>query len=258
MAIFAIFIANQFSRKYSFPHNFHHDINSPILAIELSTDAKQLEAVLGTTNPAGADPAGNAGIAVASLRTNTYEDFGFIPMYTVFLWSFAVLFAIRADGSPTIHRITIAALALLIAASDCLENVGILRTLGATSLSDSMALATSWPSRGKWGLFAVALLLTGWILARSESPDYSLPTRRLLALAYGAAGILMSIGLAFPHLIELATNIFGLLVAVNIVGLLGPFFGGWFLRPNPPKYVDDFCTRKAQRQADVAIYPERS
>lgn len=143
----------------------------------------------------------------------------------------------------------------MMAAFDCAENVGILRALDASSLSDAMAQAICWPSRCKWGLFAVALLFTGWILVRSSSLLYSLPTRRLLALAYGAAGILMLIGLMKPHVIELATNVFALLTIINIVGLLGPYIERVFLRPRSPVYVDDLCNRKARMQADVAVYP---
>jgi hypothetical protein len=149
-------------------------------------------------------------------------------------------------------------LVLLTAAFDCLENRGILQALAASNLTDSMADATRLPSLCKWGLFAAALLLTGWILARSENPVYSLPTRRLLALAYWSSGVLLLIGLGIPHVIELATDIFILLVLANIVGLLGPWFEGRFLRPNPPQYVEDFCNQKAKRQAGVAVYSRRS
>ncbi len=277
-------VAGQLNRHYPFVHNFHDEIDSPILAVELSTCANDLIGVLGTAHPADTSPAlasklftcknefagvlatvnppysdskmNPAAMAVACIRTNTYEDFIFILLYTLFLWKFATLFAIGADRRPAVHRRTMAVLAILIAACDCMENVGMLRALGAPSLTDAMAQATCWPSRFKWGLFAVALLLTGWILAHSESTVYSLATRHLFALAYWAAGVLMLVGLFKPHVIELATSIFGLLVLVNIVGLLGPWFGTRFLRPNPPQYVEDFCNRKAQKRVDVAIYPE--
>src|SRR3989442_7411191 len=220
MGIFALIIGSQLRHRYPFEHNFHDDIDSPVLAIELATDAKALETILGTENPAGANPKTNPGIAVACLRTNTFEDFFFIPLYTSFLCAFAALFAIRADGSRMADRWTIACLAILVALFDCTENVGILRALDATHLSDSAAQAICWPSRCKWSLLGLALLLSGWILARSASPIYSLPTRRLLALSYGAAGALLLIGLIRPHVIELATSVFALLVVINIMGLL--------------------------------------
>jgi len=196
------------------------------------------------------------GIIVAALRSNTYQDFLFILLYNLFLWSFAALFAATDEGRRTIHRSIMLALVILIAISDCLENRGILSALNASLLTDKLASTISLASLCKWGLFALALLLTGWILVRSEITVYSLPTRRLFALAYGAAGFLMLVGLTAPHVIELASELFALLVAVNIFGLLGPFVELWFLRPNPPRYVEDFCSRRAQKQVDVAVYPQ--
>jgi len=84
---------------------------------------------------------------------------------------------------------------------------------------------------------------------------YSLPTRRLLALAYSAAGILMLIGLEQPHVIEIATSLFALLTIINMAGLLGPYIERVFLQARTPVYVEDFCNRKARMQADVAVYP---
>jgi hypothetical protein len=274
MSAYAIFIGYQIQQRYLYPHNFHHKIDSPILAIELSRTAEDLEGVVKTTTPASSDPVcrpkglfalrcpggkspeGDPGVAIAAIRVNTYKDFLFIVLYNLFLWRFAALFAERADGRRMIHRWIMLVLVILIAIFDCLENRGILNALKASELNDEMARLISTPSLCKWGLFAAALLLTGWILVLSGSSVYSLPTRRLLALAYGASALLMLVGSAVPHVIELAIEVFGLLVAVNIVGLLGPSFERWFFRPNPPKYVEDFCKRKAQKEVDVAIYPQ--
>lgn len=253
MAVVGLLIGFQLKGHYPFEHNFHDKIASPVLALELSTDTSDLNEVLHTETPGQANPDTDAGKAVARLRTNTHQDFFFIPLYTSFLWAFAVLFA--AGTHRRRHRIAIAGLVILVAAFDCAENVGILRALGASSISDSIAQAICWPSRCKWGLFAVVLLVTGWILVRSSSLLYSLATRRLLALAYGAAGILMLIGLIKPHIIELATSVFALLTIINIVGLLGPYIERMFFQARPPVYVDDFCYRKARMQADVAVYP---
>lgn len=253
MTIVALLIAHQLKSQYPFQHNFHDKIDSPVLALELSTGIDDLQEVLHTKNPGQANPDSRVVEAVASLRTNTHEDFFFIPLYTSFLWTFAVLFAVGPRRIA--HRIAMASLVILVAAFDCAENFGILRALSASSIGPSTAQAICWPSRCKWGLFAVALLLTGWILVRSSSPLYSLPTRRLLALIYGAAGLLMLIGLIEPHVIELATKLFALLTIINMVGLLGPYVERIFLRARSPAYVDDFCNRKARMQADVAVYP---
>jgi hypothetical protein len=243
MTVVASLIAFQLERHYPFEANFHAKIASPVLALELSTNTDDLKEVLHTENPGHADPDSSVGEAVACLRTKTYEDFLFIPLYTSFLWVFAVLFAPGPDRRHIAHRRTMATVVILVAVFDCAENAGILRALHASNISLSMAQAICWPSRCKWGLFAVALLLTGWILVRSSSFFYSLPTRHLLALAYAAAGILMLIGLTKPPLIELATSLFALLTIINIVGLLGPYIERAFLRARSPVYVDDFCNR---------------
>jgi hypothetical protein len=253
MAVVGLLIGFQLKGNYPFEHNFHDKIDSPVLALELSTDVHDLNEVLQTETPGQAKPDTDAGKAVACLRSNTYEDFFFIPLYTSFLWAFAVLFS--AGTRHIAHRAAIVAIVILVAAFDCTENLGILPALDASSLSPSIAKAICWPSRCKWGFFAVALLFTGWILVRSSSLLYSLATRRLLALAYGAAGILMLIGLMKPHVIELATRVFALLTIINIVGLLGPYIERLFLGAQRPVYVDDFCNREARMQVDVAVYP---
>lgn len=255
MAVVGLLTGFQLKSDYPFEHNFHDKIDSPVLALELSTDVQDLYEVLHTKSPGQANQDTGATKAVSSLRTNTYEDFFFIPLYTSFLGAFVLLFATGTRRRHVAQRRAIVAIVILIAAFDCAENVGILRTLGASSISRAMAQATCWPSRGKWGLFAVALLFTGWITEDSSSLLYSLATRRLLALAYGAASILMLIGLMKPHVIELATTMFALLSIINIVALLGPYIEKQFLRAQPPEYVDDFCNRKARMQADVAVFP---
>ena len=254
MAVFGLLVWFQLIRDYPFEHSFHEKIDSPILAFQLSTSIGDLKEVLHTENPGQANSDPFVGKAIACLRTNTYKDFFFILLYTSFLWAFAALFAAGTGRRRSAYR-TLASVLILLALFDCAENVGILRALGASSLSLSTSQAICWPSRFKWGLFSVALLFTAWILERSSSHLYSLTTRRLLALAYGAAGILIMIGLRKPHVIELGTNLFAVLTIINIVALLGPYIENNFLRARPPEYVDDFCNRKARMKADVAVFP---
>ena len=57
-----------------------------------------------------------------------------------------------------------------------------------------------------------------------------------------------------PHSIESGTGLFALLVFINMVALLGPYLGR--LAPeNIPEYVTDFCQRKKEGKADVAVPP---
>jgi len=258
MAAAGLIFGFQLKSDYPFEHNFHDKINSPILALELSTSADDLKEVLHTENPGQSNSDPSVCKAIACLRANTFEDFVFIPLYTSFLGAFAWLFALGTSRGDVLRRRAIVTIVILVAAFDCAENIGILRALGASSISLSTAQAICWPSRCKWGLFAVALLLTGWILVRSSSLLYSLPTKRLLALTYGAAGILLLIGLKRPQVVELATSVFALLTIINIVGLLGPYVEKTLLKPRTPAYVPDFCDRKARKEADVAVYPRTS
>jgi hypothetical protein len=256
MALFGTLTAKQLNHHYPFEHDFHDKIDSPVLAVELAINAEQLKTVLHTETPATADPKTEAGAAVASLRTNTYEDFVFILLYTSYLWQFASLFASGQDGALVVPRRAVAGFATLTALCDIAENFGILRALKASNLSGFPAQDICFPSRCKWGLFALALLLTAWILARSTSLIYSLPTKRLLALAYAIAGALLLIGLLRPHVIEVAVDMLAFLTGINLVGLLGPYVERWLPRPKIPVYVEDFCSRKDQTQADVAVYPK--
>jgi len=254
MAVAGMVIGRQVKSRYPFEHNFHDKIDSPILALELSASNDDLQEVLHTENPAQANSDPGVRKAIACLRTSTYEDFFFIPLYTSFLWAFAVLLA-GPDRRYAAYRRAITGVAILVAALDCAENFGILRALDASILGPSTAQAICWPSRCKWSLFAAALLITAGILVRSSNLFYSLATRRLLGLGYGAAAILMWIGLERPRFIELATNMFAVLTIINIVALLGPYIEKELLRARRPEYVDDFCDRKARMQADVAVFP---
>jgi hypothetical protein len=254
MAALTVLAGSQLKNHYPFPHNFHDKIDSPVLALELSASVSDLNEVLHTDDPGETKPNTDAGKAVDCLRTNTIEDFFFIPLYTSFLAAFAILFAAGPHRRPVAHRRIVITVVILVAVFDGAENIGILCALRASSLTYSTAQAISVPSHCKWSLFALALLFTAWILARSSGTLYSLATRRLLALAYGAAGVLMMIGLWMPHIIEVSTYLFAFLTIINIVGLLGPAMERLFFRARHPVYVDDFCNRKARRQADVAVF----
>jgi hypothetical protein len=236
-------------KNYSFDHDFHHGINSPILAVELASNSSELATVL---NP-GQSPDEETAHARARevVRTNTREDCFFILLYTSFLWLFGMLFAFRSDGFPTKLRVfTVVIIAT--ALCDYAENVGIFLAINAPQLSDSLALNICWPSRCKWSLFGIALLLTADILLRSRNVMYSVATRRLLAVVCILSGTLLIVGLWDPPLIELGVNLFGSMVLINLVALLGPYVSEWIPK-TVPQYVDDFCERKKMTKADVAV-----
>jgi hypothetical protein len=284
MSTAALWFGAQLNSGYPLPHDFHDKIDRPVLAIELPRSAADLKQVLSTSDPSGAEamciktlrssnqqnmpknkkelndapkkaqPVCGSAMAVAALRTNTYEDFLFIVLYTLYVWRFAALCAVRADGSPMKLAQVVGWVALATGLLDCAENIGILRVLRADSLTEELALATWWPSTGKWISFGVTLLVTAYILLRSAGPIYSLATRRLLAIGYAISGVLLLVGPARPPLIELATLLFALLAAVNLIALLGPFIARR-LPENDPEYVSDFCEKKRAGKEDIAVRP---
>lgn len=238
-------------RNYPSDHDFHHGINSPILAVELASNSGELASVLNPPPPPHKETPQVQAQAREVVRNNTYEDCVFILLYTSFLWFFGMLFAFRSDGFPIglrIFGIVIVATGLC----DYAENLGIFRATSAAQLSDSLALNICWPSRCKWSLLGIALLLTANILLRSRNLMYSLATRRLLALACILSGALVIVGLWNPPLVELGVNLFGSVVLINLVALLGPYISEW-IPATVPQYVDDFCQRKKVSKTDVAV-----
>jgi hypothetical protein len=236
-------------RDYSFDHDFYRGINSPILAVELASNSSELASVLSPRNVS--DEVAAQAQARDVVRTNTYEDCLFIVLYTSFLWCFGTLFAFRGDGIPAnlrIFKVVLVATALC----DYAENFGIFRAIRAAQLSDSLALNTCWPSRCKWSLLGIALLLTANILLHSRNPLYSLATRRLLALDCVLSGTLLILGIWDPPLVELGVNLFGSMVLINLLALLGPYLSDW-IPARVPHYVDDFCQRRKMGKVDVAV-----
>ncbi len=249
----------QIENNYPYVHDFHDGIDNPVLAIELARSATDLREILTPPNPtltqASKDLSASdaQSIASTSLRTNTYEDFAFIVSYSLFFWRFGVFFAAR--GAPA--RRFIALVVLLIAFCAVMENFGILRILGTPDIGEQwnrLALFTSIPSRIKWSVLGLALFTTAHILLRSTTDIYSIATRRLLAIGYVVAAGLLWVGVCpyFSDLIKLGVTLFSLLMVINLVALLGPYIAGWFPE-RTPHYVENFCERKKEGKADVAI-----
>src|SRR5580704_15376765 len=183
-------------RPYKFDHDFHDEIDSPVLALELAPHANALRAVLQTSSPADEQCARKV------LKTNNSLDLIFIPIYACFLWFFADLISVESNGAN--RYIRFACLLCIIGAAlfDYLEDWGIAITLDHGQLTDSLARATRYPSLVKWGLIGSALLLTSVLLFRAVTVVYSIATTRILAILYGMAGFLVLLGLVRNPLIE--------------------------------------------------------
>lgn len=224
--------------KYPFPHVFHHDVDSPVLALEISQDAGDLDAILRRSDPHSMQ-------AIDFQRVTNELDLIFIPLYTFFLWSLARVFTNRAG-----------LLTLLIIGTglfDYVEDWQIFRAL--TGETPPIFI----PSLIKWAMLGLVFLGTGIILLRSHSAVYSLATKRLLAIAYFISGILLLTSVVFGarigySLIELAMDLFAFVVVIHVVGLLG----GYLAIPGITQtYVENFCEerKKTGKESLVAVKP---
>jgi len=248
--------------KYPFPHRFNHDIDAPVLAMELSRGPDDLDRILRP----GATPQAEVGecylgaevhdktaqVCEAQARQFEYVsnelDLVFIPLYAFSLWTLARIFANR-----------VALITLLITGTvlcDYLEDWQIFRALKGESSASYV------PSLIKWALFGLVLIGTGIILLRSKNLVYSLPTKRLLSIAYFASGLLYVVSVAFGawigySLIDLATGVFGFLLVVHVIGFLGPYLAVPEIKLT---FVDNFCEvrKTAGRESLIAVKAEPS
>jgi len=199
-------------RAYPFPHEFHHDVDSPGIALEESHKASDIEAVLHRDDQRV--KAEEKQKAKDSLRQNNRLDLVFIPIYAFFLWSLGRVFRERTP--------LLTLLILGTAFFDYWEDWRIFRAL------DGENPAIDIPSLIKWALLALVLLGTGVILMRSVSTVYSLATKRLMGIGYVIAGLLLLIALGggdelFGYgysLIEVGALLYAQLTVIQMVGLL--------------------------------------
>ena len=237
--------------SYPFPHVFHHDVNSPGLALQVSRGADDIQAVLHRPKPKLADPIKQAAAeaaaakARASLGWNNGLDLVFIPLYTFFLWSLARVFTNRTR-----------LLALFIGGTGLFDYVEDWRIFQALHGEDP---AIDLPSLAKWGLLGIVLIWISAIFLRSMSPVYSVATKRLLGGAYLISGLLLLIAviggrLIGYSLIELAIMVFSALAVIQVFGLLGQYLS---IPGMAPKYVNDFCNerKKAGKGSLRAVEP---
>jgi hypothetical protein len=227
--------------QYPFPHIFAHDIGSPVLALELSSDDLEIDSVLHRSEQEKAPR------AVDTMRLVNLLDLVFIPIYTFFLWSVARVFT----PHTRVLTLVIAGVALFDYAEDWQINEALHGANPAIYL----------PSLVKWGLLGLALLMTAIILLRSASPVYSDATKKLLAIAYAASGGLTIVSVVSGRAIgysyiSLAMQIFGLLVVVHVVGMLGSYLS---IRGLTQKYVENFCEERKRAGGELltAVRPER-
>jgi hypothetical protein len=193
------------TRSYPFQHEFHHDVDSPGIALQISRDSADIDAVLHRSDQEDSIK------AIHGLRLNNRLDLVFIPIYGFFLWSFGRVFSARTK--------LLTLLVLGTALFDYVEDWYIFSAL------DGENPATYIPSLTKWALLALALLATGVILLRSTSEVYSLATKRLMGIGYLISSLLLLIAVVLGEffgysLIEVGALLYGELTALQAIGLL--------------------------------------
>ena len=217
---------------YPFEHRFNHDVDSPILALELAHDKSDIDAVLQTKRE-------NRAIAVNTIWWNTILDLVFIPLYVGYLLRLGRLFP-DVVGLGRLVPMLAAGAGLFDYVEDWLIFMALRGGYPPVYL----------PSLAKWGLLALTQLALGPLLLRTRVEIYSLATRRLLGLAHVTAGAIMLLGAALGEWIgyswiELGAKIFAVTILSNAIGLVGGYLGGW-LRESQPEPLDDFCSKRSK------------
>ena len=188
---------------YPLSSNFHHHIDSPILAIELASKQSEVDRVLQD----------NSG-AIATLRLNTKLDLVFIPLYAGYLFLAGRLFGVRLA--------VILTLAIVAGLADCLEDYFIFQSLNLVAPPHQFV-----PSLIKWIALGIAFAVVGVAMLRNVTPIYSSPILKTLGAAHLAAAVLMLAAAGFGQMIgwgyapiKYANLIFGLTMIANAIGLL--------------------------------------
>lgn len=247
-------------KRYPKMSSAFHDgqIKSPVLATELAGNGKYLKEVFQQTeNPARSlndarDPEveksansptaseaettrWNQAAAVSALRTNTWQDCVFIPLYSGLLLCLALLFAAdpgndpleRRQPSPAIRkwlgRIGVA-LAVATALLDYAENYGILRATTASAITGELAQRISLPSLAKWSSLGVDLVLLGVLIWLTQLANFRGWVRRLLGAGFAITGVGLVVATQRLPLFAVATPSFAGLILISAAGLSGPFF----------------------------------
>src|SRR5579871_5354545 len=173
---------------YPFEHWFNQDVDSPILALELSRPDRNPNDVEDVIQGRPQIPGERSKDqdkkdreqAVRAIRVNTKLDLIYIAFYVAYL----VFLAVQA-GAGRGYSIVIAALGILAGVFDYVEDFFIFQTL------DGHYMAIMVPSLTKWTLLALTLIGIGVMLGTSSGRLYSLAIDRLLGLAHVIAGLLI-------------------------------------------------------------------
>ncbi len=216
---------------YWFQHRFDHQIDSPVLALELARNQADIDAVLQRSDPNNPDPQ-KTRKAQKALYWNTVLDCVFIPLYSGYMLLFG--FAYHPRG---FHRRALVVLTAATALADYAENACMFLALAGRVHSVYI------PSLLKWSLLGLVLILLTTLLLSENPGPYSLPTRRLLGLGHITAGALILMGVVFSHYswLALGVELFAFTLVINAIGLLGPVLA---LPGARQEFQTDFCEKR--------------
>jgi hypothetical protein len=178
-------------------------ITNPILAMEVVRNISEVDSVLGEA------PSPDREV----MRIKQYADFGFIGGYAALY----VLMAMLLVGQGRTIAISAAAMGIIAALCDVIENLGILRVVDVdlAHTSQTMIDAVRYPSLVKWTLASLALGLLGFLAWRTGGVGL-----RIVGTLDLAAGLLGIGGVADNRLLQWL----GLPMLAGLVGLAILYF----------------------------------
>jgi hypothetical protein len=129
-------------------------ISNPVLAMQVARNVAEVDAILSDAPSPDRE----------AMRIKQYADFGFISAYA----GLFVLMGILLIPQGRVPAISAAALGLIAAIFDVIENLGILRIVNADLAHTTQAMidAVRYPSLIKWALASIALALLAILFLR--------------------------------------------------------------------------------------------
>ena len=194
-------------KLFSYPPHprFHHNIDSPVVAIELASTPKEAQDVLRNASE------------ISAIHLNTALDLIFIPLYAGYLLIAALFFGAKTRKAKVAVLLLVAA----VAAADYAEDYYMFQNLHASTPHQFI------PSLVKWIAFAIMLAIVGLAMLQPRPPLRPALVQRILAIAHLVAAASILLGLLFGRWIalgyrpvEAGGGLFGVVLALNAIWLL--------------------------------------
>lgn len=130
-------------------------ISNPVLAIEVARNVAEVDAILSDSPSPDRE----------AMRIKQYADFGFIGAYSALFVAMGLL--LMPQGRAV--ALSAAALGVIAAIFDVIENLGILRIVNTdlAHTTQTMVDAVRYPSLVKWALASLAMGMLGMLFLRA-------------------------------------------------------------------------------------------